>query len=112
MEKPISFSDPTKTGVVLGNITTNYKSYFIQLLDTKFKVIQEQKNNQRYVFSEVKPGDYFIRILIDTNENGKWDYADFRYNQIAEPVIIYMDETGTSKTAVRANWELNVDLTF
>ena len=50
--------------------------------------------------------------MIDQNENGRWDHSDIRFNRMAEPIIIYKDETGNNKTAVRANWEITVDLKF
>ena len=75
-------------------------------------VVKEQQNSKSYVFDEIIPGEYFIRILVDENENGKWDLADIRQNIPAEKVILYKDETGTSKTVIRANWELTVDISF
>ena len=112
LSKKIKFIEAEKTGILLGDITTSYNSYVIQLLDTKYKLIKEHEGGKNYLFDEIKPGEYIIRILVDENENGKWDPGDIRINKPNEKVIIYKDETGISKTAIRANWEITVDLTF
>jgi len=111
-KKQIKFINPGQTGLMKGNIATAYSSYTVQLLNNKMKVVQEHNNGNTYTFTEVKPGEYYLRILIDENNNGKWDMADIRQNIPAEKVIIYQDETGTSKTVIRANWEISIDLSF
>ena len=110
--KQIKFVVPALSGLINGTVTTSYKSYTIQLLDSKMSVVMEHENSSVYSFYEVVPGEYQIRILIDENENGKWDLADIRRNIPAEKVIIYKDETGSTKTVMRANWEVTIDLTF
>ena len=112
ISQPIKFIEANKTGIITGDILTQQNSFFIQLLNNKFQVVKEQKDGNKYRFSEIPPGDYFIRILIDSNENGLWDYSDIRYNRMAEPLILYRDDSGNNKTVVRANWEINVDLNF
>jgi len=112
MEKNIEFIQSSKTGIISGTITSNYNSYTIQLLDTKYNIVQEVKNRKTYKFAAIAPGEYLIRILIDANNNGQWEHSNYRKKQLAEPLIIYKDETGNSKTAVRANWEITVDLQF
>jgi hypothetical protein len=110
--KQLKFIAPETVGLINGSITTSYDSFTIQLLDSKMDVVNEHKNEKAYSFDEVKPGEYFIRILIDENGNGKWDMPDIRNNIPAERVILYQDETGASKTVIRANWEVTIDLSF
>ena len=74
--------------------------------------MDEQSNVSTYAFREINPGEYYLRIMIDENENGKWDPGDIRQHMLPEKVIIYQDEDGNSKTAIRANWEITVDLSF
>lgn len=99
-------------GILMGNITTDYKNYFIQIVDKNYKVIKELPPNKRYKITHVSPGDYFIRIMIDTNNNGKWDAGNILLNQLPEPMFIYYNEDGISKTTIRANWEISLDLAF
>ncbi len=99
-------------GILIGEINTSYTHYFIQLIDENFKVINEIPQADKYKFTNVIPGDYLIRILIDSNKNGKWDAGNILLNQLPEPIIIYKNEEGISKTSLRANWIVNFDLTF
>ncbi len=112
INQKIKFTDAAQSGLLTGKVTTDYPSYFIQLLDNEFKVVAEQKNVATYTFREIAPGEYFIRIMIDENENGKWDPGNIHLNRLPEKVIIYQDADGNSKTAIRANWEITVDLSF
>lgn len=108
----LKFIDPGLKGMINGSITSSYKSFTVQLLNIRMQVIMEHQNGTAYIFDEVTPGEYYIRVLVDENGNGKWDMADVRKNVPAEKVIVYQDETGTSKTVIRANWEITVDLSF
>ena len=40
-------------------------------------------------FNVLKPGKYYVRILVDNNRNGIWDEADFKNQTPAEEVFIY-----------------------
>jgi uncharacterized protein (DUF2141 family) len=112
LSKQIKFTNNAKTGLITGKITTLYKSFFIQLLNDKFDIVKEQYNGDTFTFTEIPPGNYYIRIMIDENGNGKWDMADIRLNRPAEKVILYRDSEGNSNTVIRANWEITIDLSF
>ncbi|MCC5931950.1 MAG: Ig-like domain-containing protein [Cyclobacteriaceae bacterium] len=100
--------DPEKFGTIKGRISTEYKSYFIQLVNDKNEVIKELYAKTQYAFTNVPPGKYRIRILVDNNEDGKWDFGDMRKN-IAPESVIFFTETLT----VRANWEQqDIDISF
>lgn len=99
-------------GILMGEITTQHSHYFIQLLDKDYQLIDELPQASSYKFRNIVPGDYYIRIMIDTNKNGKWDAGNIYLNQLPEPIIIYKNEEGTSLTSIRANWEISLDLHF
>lgn len=77
--------------------------YWIQLLDTSDKVLfQKYAQGSEVKFDILKPGEYIVRILVDNNENGYWDEADFLNGTFAEDSYIYY------KTAVvRPLWDSN-----
>ena len=52
-------------------------------------------------FKSLKPGQYDLRILVDENEDGLWDSADFADNIFAEPVYLF-----EKKIEVRPLWEI------
>lgn len=99
-------------GILMGSISTQYHNYSIQLLDKDFNVIEEKGPAKNYKFSFIPPGDYSLRILIDENNNGRWDAGNILLNLLPEPIFIYKNAEGTSKTSIRANWELTLDLAF
>jgi uncharacterized protein (DUF2141 family) len=55
-----------------------------------------------------KPGDYELRILYDTNGNGKWDTGEFfKKHKQPEKVVTVM-----KKFTVKANWDNDRDITL
>ena len=103
---------PKLLGVIHGSVHTSYESYEIQLITEKFEIIKKTHPGKNYRFTEVRPGEYLIRILVDSNNNGRWDPGDIRKGEQPEPVIIYTDPSGSQKTSIRANWEMTLDLFF
>ncbi len=106
----------------VGTITvipqTSATSFAMELLDEK-NIIVERYNHWRVAAPSVKanlaavtwtglaPGKYRVRILVDTNGNGKWDGPDRTFSHKAEPVLF-----GPTELAVRANWEQEATINF
>lgn len=90
-----------------GSFTLNLENkpahpFWIQLVDTSGKVVYEKKLADASVkFTELKPGNYTIRILVDNNENGSWDTADFASQTYAEDVYKFY-----KKLVVKPFWEI------
>ncbi len=79
--------------------------YWLQLLDASEKVQYTTLTDASEVkFSIVKPGEYFVRILVDNNGNGHWDGADFQNQVFAEDAFVFY-----KKITVRPLWELVED---
>ncbi len=79
--------------------------YWIQLLDSSEKAQYTTFTDAAEVkFNIVKPGEYFVRILVDNNGNGHWDEADFLNQQFAEDAYIFY-----KKVNIRPLWELVED---
>lgn len=75
----------------------------LQLTDDKGKMQRETYAREARVFefSSLPPANYMIRIIFDTNGNGKWDTGDYLEKRQPERVIYY-----PQPIEVRANWEL------
>ena len=53
------------------------------------------------VFSNVTPGDYYARIVLDRNGNGKWDTGNFALHLQPEEVYYY-----PKKISLKQNWDI------
>lgn len=56
----------------------------------------------------VTPGEYEVRVLLDTNDNGKWDNGRY-YNGKRQPEHVI---AVPGKLNVRANWENRTDISL
>lgn len=102
------FKKNTDFGTVSGNITTDQESYVLQLVTTSYDVVSQIKNPQHFSFKQVPPGKYTFRILVDSNNDGNWEYGNIQQNREPEAVYFYPEEFD-----VRANWQLdNLDIQF
>ncbi|GAB2761280.1 Ig-like domain-containing protein [Salinimicrobium soli] len=91
----------------LGNLTINLqnvRSYpiIVQLTTEKGVVQAEKYSTESSVinFRSVKPGNYFLRVIYDRNENGQWDSGKYLKGRQPEQVVYYPD-----LMTVRANWD-------
>jgi len=76
---------------------------FLQLIQKNqtYKVVQERTGTSReFEFPNLTPGEYYLRVLIDSNNNGAWDSGNVLDQIQPEPVYIYPD-----KILIRAMWD-------
>ncbi|HET7178541.1 MAG TPA: Ig-like domain-containing protein [Chryseosolibacter sp.] len=91
-------------------IRTTETSFLVQLLDNNYKVVQQQQNKPKVTFSDITPGDYQIRLIIDSNSNGRWDPGNYFKDEEPEKIIYYRSPDGTTSIkGVKANWEIGTD---
>ncbi len=77
-------------------------SVVVQLLSSGDKVIKEVfTTNGEATFYYVKPGEYYLRMFVDSNGNGIWDTGCYDEGRQAEAVYYYPE-----KLECRENWEL------
>ena len=78
------------------------QKFWIQMINENGSVAYSKYGNEKQIsFKSIKPGKYELRILVDANENGIWDSADFADQIFAEPVYV-LDK----KIEVRPLWEI------
>ena len=74
---------------------------YLQILDPKDVLLAtKQAKEKGVVFQYLKPGDYYVRMFIDENGNGKWDTGDLSTRRQPEQVFYYQ-----KKLTLMANWE-------
>lgn len=109
MTKEIEYRiiQPEQVGVVTYNITTQTPSYIVELINAKGVKLRSTKNCTKCIFTNLEPNDYSIRVLIDNNQNGIWEIGNIRQNQMPESVYNHYEYT-----TLRANWSVEVDVSF
>lgn len=77
-------------------------SCVVQLLDRSDKVVTQQlAENSRVDFYYLKPADYYMRMFIDSNGNGKWDTGNYAEGLQPEEVFYF-----PKPMPVKARWEM------
>ena len=74
----------------------------VQLLNKSDKpAFQQITQDNRVDFFYLKPGDYYLRLIIDRNANGRWDTGNYDANLQPEDVFYF-----PKPIAVKAKWEM------
>ena len=90
-------------GTLLVNITSLHDlPLIVQLLDAQDKVVKETKTvNGVAEFYYLKPQKYYMCLIVDRNNNGKWDTGNYASDQQAEEVYYYPEAI-----ECKAKWDL------
>ncbi|NJK86152.1 MAG: hypothetical protein HC906_09455 [Bacteroidales bacterium] len=77
----ISFSSEKleNYGILLLTLNGIHEPTIVQLTDTKDNVLVERsiENDGKFNFEYLKPATYRIKLIFDTNKNGKWDTGNY-----------------------------------
>lgn len=89
-------------GIILLQMDVNFEApYVLQLIKNK-KIIKELPlvGNQQLNFPNLNPGDYELHLIVDENDNKKWDTGNYLKKQPPETVIHYQ-----KVIKIRPNWD-------
>ena len=93
-------------GSIVLNAEKGTENSIIQLMKGENVVREVNANStKKYVFNAILPGEYYIRIVLDVNNNGQWDPINWKEKRQAETILWYR-----SIIKVRANWEVEATL--
>ena len=91
-----------------GTITTKEKHFELQLLNDKRQVVASLASPKgSYLFSDMAPGVYHLRVLIDQDGDGRWRGGD--PNLLLPPEPVYLDPKDQQ---IRAGFDIIEPLTF
>lgn len=84
------------------------ENYIIQIVNSEEKVIAEHYTElsiassaeQSYVFNNLLPGNYFVKVIEDRNKNEKWDTGTILTQK--QPELIYFNPIAIK---LLANWD-------
>ena len=84
------------------------KIFWLQVINENNTVVYSRYTKDKVItFSSLKPGKYRLRILVDENENGIWEGADFE-NGIAAEEVYLLDKS----MEIRPLWEIRETWNF
>ena len=93
--------DPSDFGILRGTVLNPAGlTFFIELLDKDFKTVVSRVEKSPFTFKNVKPATYRLRLIIDSNKNGKWDTGNYERKIQPERIIVFPSELN-----VKANFE-------
>lgn len=100
-------SDYGTLNLTLANL--NRYPIIVQMVSSKYNVVAEEylRENKTVFFDALSPDKYFLRIIYDDNENGRWDTGSFLNRMQPEKIVYY-----PTQIEVRANWSLNETFTL
>ena len=91
-----------------GTISTKNKRFELQLLDDKFQVVASLASPKgTYLFSDMPPGTYRLRVLIDADGDGRWRGGDPKLLLLSEPVFL-----APKSVQIRAGFDVVEPLSF
>jgi uncharacterized protein (DUF2141 family) len=106
-------SNEQDLSIINVEIKTNEKSFLVELIDNSYKIIRQSKNKLKVRWEDLTPGDYQIRLIIDSNENGRWDPGNYFENDEPEKIVYYRAADGsTTIKGVKANWDIGAGEMF
>ena len=84
-------------------------AYVIELLNEQKKIVHTDAvtKNSTITYKNYPVGKYNIRVVYDTNKNGKWDTGNVKQKQYPENIWLYNKEL-----TIRSNWDAEENLTI
>jgi uncharacterized protein (DUF2141 family) len=107
--KAFSLLDEKQTGVLVVKLNSDRinNDFLLQLVNEKMEILRQYdlSNETIYKFTYLLPGSYKLRVVHDLNHDKKWTIGNYGLGIQPEPVMV------SGSLLVRANWELETDIT-
>lgn len=113
IDQPFKIKEENEYGKLLVRVSGVQKDMpaFIELLDKSDKPIRKSRVKDNIAgFNNVSPGEYYMRITLDANDNGVWDTGDYEKKLEPEMVCYYNGAIGIrSFSEVEQDFEVRTD---
>jgi hypothetical protein len=110
LNKSFAMSSDRQSGILIVKVKglKAGKNYLLQLSSEKLEVIRQMeiKSDGEVKFEFLSPDAYKLRLVEDVDNNKMWTTGDIRNKRQPEKVVI------TDRLQVRANWELETEITI
>ena len=103
--KQFSTKENADYGIINLNLSINSSDSYILQLYRGENLVNEQLRvgSQNLVYNFLSPGDYEFKMILDQNNNGKWDTGNYIENRQPETVLYYQ-----KPIKIRANWDNDI----
>ena len=92
-------------GQIKLNLSQQEGMSIVQILNSTGGVVMEKKTDKSVVeFVKVTPGTYYVKLIEDRNNNGKWDTGVYAERKQPENVYYF-----TKSIKLRAGWSVEED---
>lgn len=102
--KVFQMDKPDNYGILTLKVTVpdTGKAYVIELLNDRKEVVKRDPvtKNGSVVYKNYPVGKYNVRVIYDSNKNGKWDSGNVKQRRQPESIWLYPKEI-----TLRSNWE-------
>lgn len=95
-----------EVGTLAIEVNTQEHNFEVQLLTADNKLSQSIRNSKKHTFNNVLPGEYKLMVIIDSNNNRKWDPGNFYKRIEPEKTLFYKSIENKFSFPIRANWEV------
>lgn len=85
--------------------TDGNENKIYELLNDKNEVVKRTSKIKDIQYKYILPGTYRLRIILDSNKNGKWDTGNYLKSIQPEKIEYYLNPI-----KIRANWDLEIKL--
>ncbi len=101
--RELKYYGTLKLNITIPETKTNY---IVQLIDEQGNVTKEDyiKKSEILNYEYLQPKKYKLKIIVDENNNQKWDIGNYLKLQQAEKVIF-----NSELINVRSNWDMELD---
>lgn len=103
--------DEAHYGKIFVTLSGGEEGVLLQLINKQQEniVVAEKKweRDGKITFEKLPPATYLLKVLWDTNANGKWDFGDYKKHLQPERVRFFAKEI-----KLPSNWELEVSWTL
>ena len=87
------------------------KNFIVELLDGNYKVLRTAYGTLNYSFGRLRPGQYRVRLILDTNGNRKRDIGNVQKGLQPETIIYHPGAEEGGLIPLKQNFELT-DIDF
>jgi hypothetical protein len=103
----LEITNKIEVGGLTGKITTSYKKYWVEIINKAGEVVLVLDTPKALKLDRLTPDTYRIRVKIDEDNNGTWRAGNADLTTVPEKIYHH-----PATIEVRANWEIEENLTF